>query len=47
MNWFKRTKKPVKELITPKMPKPGGEWLEIFNDRTHEILEALNNKVKC
>jgi len=45
VNWFKRKNNPEQEDIPPKMPKPGGEWLEKFNDRKPEILEALNNKV--
>jgi len=46
MSWFKRKKKPEQEVIPPKMPKPGGEWLEKFNDRKPDILAALNDKVK-
>ena len=45
VNWFKRKKKSEKEDTPPKMPKPVGEWLEIFNKRKPDILEALNNKV--
>jgi len=46
MNWFKRKNKPAEESIPPTMPKPSGEWLEIFNDRKPDILAALNDKVK-
>jgi len=28
------------------MPQPGGEWLEVFNKRKPDILQALNDKVK-